>query len=119
MHNRRVPSYFFTQRHRAVHDEFDGLIIPQFKSFFVSSRIIWRSSGENLRCFLATGVHISLFRGSVTSPPMHAGTRYGSDGKKPAVCILAKRPSIATFHAGPAGLGWRPLPDIRAEPRWG
>ena len=61
MHRRRVPSFFFTQRHWAAHGEFDGLIMPRSKSFLVSSRIMWRSSGENLRCFSATGVHVSFF----------------------------------------------------------
>ena len=70
-------SFFFTQRHCAAQGEFHGLITPRSKSFLVFSRTICRSSGQNLRCFSATGVHASFFRGNVSSSPMQAGTRFG------------------------------------------
>ena len=86
MRYRRVPSVFFTQRHCATQGEFFyGLIMPRSKSFVVSPRIMWRSSDEILRCFLAATVHDSGFRSKVSSLPIHAGTRFGSDRKRPTV----------------------------------
>ena len=104
MHNRRVPSFFFTQRHCAAQGEFDGRIIPRSKSFFVSSRIIWRSSGEDVRCFSATDIHASFLRGNVSPPSIHTGTRFGSDGKRPVV-MYSRRASISYhFSFGPSWL---------------